>query len=144
MKKTILSIILSLISILGYTQEVSGQFTKLNESYYQNNFANQIKGKTEVILDDKARVDIVTDTFAIEVDFAEKWAESIGQSQYYARKLNKKAGILLVINPATDDKYLKRLIITTIYENVTVWLWDYTTDKWCKVQTKIEYSYKFQ
>ena len=142
MKKIIL-IIFSLSYIL-YSQEVLCQYEKLNEGYYQNNFAFQIKGETEVLLDDKTRVDIVTDTFAIEVDFAEKWAESIGQSRYYSLKLNKKAGILLVINPLTDEKYLKRLISSIITENVTVWLWDYTTDKWCRVQTRIEYTYKFK
>lgn len=142
MKKITLISLLTL-SYIFLSQEVFCQYEKLNESYYQNNFAIQIKGETEVILDDKTRVDIVTDTFAIEVDFAEKWAESIGQSRYYSIKLNKKTGILLVINPLTEEKYLKRLITTT-YGDITIWLWDYTTDKWCRVQTQIEYSYKFK
>lgn len=139
-----LILVLNLLFVSYFSsQEVSAQYEKLNEGYYQNNFAIQIKGETEVVLDDKTRVDIVTDTFAIEVDFAEKWAESVGQSQYYARKLNKKAGILLVVNPLTDERYLKRLITTT-YGDITIWLWDYMSDKWCRVQTRIEYSYKFK
>lgn len=139
-----LILVLNLLFVSYFSsQEVSAQYEKLNEGYYQNNFAIQIKGETEVVLDDKTRVDIVTDTFAIEVDFAEKWAESIGQSKYYAKKLNKKAGILLVVNPLTDEKYLKRLITTT-YGDITIWLWDYMSDKWCRVQTRIEYSYKFK
>jgi len=120
--KNILVLILLFIFTNSYSQEIINHYVKLNESYYQNNFASQINGRTEVVLDDKARVDIVTDTFAIEVDFAEKWGESVGQSLYYSRKLNKKAGILLIINPTTDEKYLKRLILATKNENITIWL----------------------
>lgn len=139
-----LILVLNLLFVSYFSsQEVSAQYEKLNEGYYQNNFAIQIKGETEVVLDDKTRVDIVTDTFAIEVDFAEKWAESIGQSQYYAKKLNKKAGILLVINPLTDEKYLKRLMFIAS-DDITVWLWDYTSDKYCRVKTQITYSYIFK
>jgi hypothetical protein len=44
---------------------------------------------------DGTRCDIVTETHAIEVDFADKWAEAIGQCLNYSFQLNKKAGILL-------------------------------------------------
>ena len=45
---------------------------------------------------DGTRCDILTDTHAIEVDFADKWAEAIGQSLNYAMQTGKKAGIVLV------------------------------------------------
>ena len=40
----------------------------------------------EVVMKDGTRCDILTSTHAIEVDFAKKWAEAIGQSLNYASK----------------------------------------------------------
>jgi hypothetical protein len=50
-------------------------------------------GIMEVLLQDGTRCDIITKTHAIEVDFADKWAEAIAQSLGYARQNNKKEGI---------------------------------------------------
>jgi len=50
------------------------------ESSYQSYFADKVGGETEVTCDDGTRCDIVTGTHAIEVDFADKWGEAIGQS----------------------------------------------------------------
>ena len=115
MKKILVFIILILISII-----CSGQ--KQREKYYQDRFAEIIHGEKEVVLDDKTRVDIVTDSFAIEVDFAHKWAESIGQSIHYARKLNKKAGILLIIDGMKDDRFVQILMPNAKMLNITVWV----------------------
>ena len=46
---------------------------------------------------DGTRCDILIDTHAIEVDFADKWAEAVGQSLNYAIQTGKKAGIVLVL-----------------------------------------------
>ena len=50
-------------------------------------------GTMEVLLQDGTRCDIITKTHAIEVDFANKRAEAIGQSLNFALQTNKKAGI---------------------------------------------------
>ena len=61
----------------------------LPESYYQDIFAAEISGQTEVTAGDGTRCDILTDSYAIEVDFARKWGEAIGSKtsdsseQYY-------------------------------------------------------------
>ena len=55
------------------------------------------------------RRDILTDTQAIEVDFADKWAEAIGQSLNYAMQTGKKAGIVLVLKDSVDEKHVERL-----------------------------------
>ena len=49
------------------------------ESWYQAKVATALEGKTEVSVEN-SRVDIVTKTHAIEVDFANKWQEAIGQA----------------------------------------------------------------
>jgi len=72
---------------------------------------------------DSSRVDCVTDEYAIEVDFATKWAEAIGQSTYYARITNKKPGILLIMeNPAHDKVFWLRLEVAIQGRDVKVWV----------------------
>ena len=71
---------------------------------------------------DKARVDCVTKTHAIEFDFASKWAESIGQSLYYAEVLNKTPGIVLIVeDEIKDQKYINR--VRSIAKKYCIDLW---------------------
>lgn len=134
MKKLFIFVTLILLSIT-----TQAQLTKQLESYYQNIFATAINGTREVVLSDQARVDIVTDTFAIEVDFADKWAESIGQSLYYGKMLNKKPGVLLVVNGTKEERYIKRLMMVAAYNDIQVWILDYTTNKWRRVKVGFYY-----
>ena len=67
------------------------------ESSYQDEYAKKLGGKTEVTIPDGTRCDILADTHAIEVDFADKWAEAVGQSLNYAMQTGKKASIVLVL-----------------------------------------------
>ncbi|MDA9260971.1 hypothetical protein N9P58_03795, partial [Puniceicoccaceae bacterium] len=55
----------------------------LPEKHYQDIFAAQVGGRTEVTAGDGTRCDMLTDSYAIEVDFARKWGEAIGQSLNY-------------------------------------------------------------
>ncbi|MDT8451555.1 MAG: hypothetical protein RQ936_02275 [Gammaproteobacteria bacterium] len=81
---------------------------KKNEAYYQVQFCEKVNGVTEFILPDRTRVDCLTDEYAIEVDWAKKWAESIGQSLFYADMTDKKAGVALIVGE-NDNRYLKRI-----------------------------------
>ncbi len=63
----------------------------------------------EYVLKDRTRVDCLTDKYAIEVDFAKKWAESIGQSLYYAHMTNRKPAVGFIMNSKKDKRYFKRL-----------------------------------
>lgn len=92
------------------------------EKEYQSAWCSANRGITEYRLTDGARVDCVTQTHAIEFDFANKWAESIGQSLYYGKSLCKNAGVVLIMeNPAKDVRYLKRLKAVADLYNITVW-----------------------
>ena len=93
------------------------------EKEYQRAWCTAHHGHDEVVLVDKTRIDCLTDTHAIEFDFASKWAESIGQALYYAQATNKKAGIVLIVeNGQKDEKYIKRLCTVAERYNITVWL----------------------
>ena len=50
---------------------------KYHEKHYQTLLCNKLDGEMEYVLKDRTRVDCLTDEYAIEVDFAKKWAESI-------------------------------------------------------------------
>lgn len=126
--------ILSTILLLFITIATWGQLPKQKEEVYQNLFAKAINGQTEYVLKDNSRVDIVTDTYAIEVDFAHKWAEAIGQSLYYAASLDKKPGILLVVNGKQQNRYIYRLLTVTRKYGITVWILDYNTNKFGKTK----------
>ncbi len=80
------------------------------EKYYQELWCNANNGQLEVVLSDYTRIDCVTDKYAIEFDFARKWAEAIGQSLHYSYMTGKKAGIVLIIENPTEEKYYNRLI----------------------------------
>ena len=93
------------------------------EKDYQNVWCSEHLGTSEVILADKARVDCVTDKYAIEFDFAKKWAESIGQSLYYAEALHKSPGIVLIIeDKQKDQKYKDRVKAIAEKTGITLWL----------------------
>jgi len=83
------------------------------ERFYQEIWCGEHGGIIEHILPDKTRVDCLLDDYAVEVDFASKWAESIGQSLFYAIMTGRIPGVLLIMeNPEKDFKYLIRLLIT--------------------------------
>lgn len=80
----------------------------LKERDYQLMAAEQLRAAglaadLEFVLDDGARVDIVTPAHAVEVDFPCKWAECVGQALYYALKTGKAPVCLLVVN--RDPRY---------------------------------------
>ena len=117
----LLILILNIISISAFA--ATPKHHKFYEKEYQNYWCGANGGVTEVILPDKARVDCVTKTHAVEFDFAKKWAESIGQSLYYGEQLHKKAGIVLISeNGLSDEKYIKRVKSVANYHNIDLWI----------------------
>lgn len=67
------------------------------------------KGEIEYRLPDKTRIDCLTDEYAIEFDFAPKWAESIGQSLYYAKMTGRKPAVAIICKSPKDKRYIERL-----------------------------------
>ena len=66
------------------------------------------QGVLEYRLDDGSRVDCLTDEYAIEYDFANKWAEAVGQALYYAEKTGKKPAIVLILKNDKQKKHLPK------------------------------------
>lgn len=80
-------------------------------------------GQVEVRLPDKTRCDCITKTHAVEFDFANKWAEAIGQSLYYSLQTGKRAGVVLILEDPKDYKFWIRL-------NTTIKHFDLPIDTW--------------
>ena len=79
------------------------------EAYYVNQWCTSDFGRKEAVLWDMTRVDCLAKDYAIEFDFAKKWAESIGQSLYYSKLTGKKPAVALILTSPTDYKYVKRI-----------------------------------
>ncbi len=71
---------------------------------------------------DGCRVDLLSPTHAIEVDYAKKWAEACGQALYYATLTRRKPGIILLVD---DRDRQARLIYRcqTVCARVGIDLW---------------------
>jgi len=100
---------------------------KINERWYQERWCALHDGKSEVRLKDNTRCDCILSDHAVEVDYARKWAEAIGQSLHYARMTGENAGILLIVEDAKDKKYLSRLEKVIDHHNLPINVW--TTKK---------------
>ena len=81
----------------------------MKEAYYVSQWCRDDFGKREFVLWDNTRVDCLTKDYAIEFDFAKKWAESIGQALYYAKMTGKKPAVTLILTQLEDYKYIKRV-----------------------------------
>ena len=92
------------------------------ESRYQEAWCNKMGGVMEYRLDDGTRVDCMTGEYAVEVDFAPKFYEAIGQSLFYALKTGKQAGILIILENGTDGRYMDRLYWVAKAERIRVWM----------------------
>lgn len=93
------------------------------ERYYQQAWCANAHGRTEVVLSDRTRVDCLTDTHAIEFDFARKWSEAIGQSLGYAIETNKRAGIVLIVESNKEYKHWIKLNSIIDYYKLPIDTW---------------------
>lgn len=110
-----------LIAVLLITIPVYAKQRIYPEKVYQAQWCNAHNGIMEYRLSDKTRVDCLTDTLAVEFDFANKWAECVGQSLYYGRQTNKQPACVLIIeNGEKDLKYLYRLRKTAYKKGVNM------------------------
>lgn len=111
--KFVLSIIFLFVSVLAYffaePIQNDGFETKISDYKEADYVRENCNGKIEYLLSDKTRVDCLTDEYAIEFDWAKKWAEGIGQSLYYSKMTGKKPAVALIIKSPEEQKYADRI-----------------------------------
>ena len=66
----------------------------------------------------------MTESHAIEFDFADNWPEAVGQRAYYSIQTGKKAGIVLILESVEDRKYWIRLNSTIQHFNMPIDTWN--------------------
>lgn len=93
-------------SVKEFSQKPSIKSSHLKEADYVNMYC---KGIIEYQLSDRTRVDCLTDEYAIEYDWAKKWAESIGQAMYYSKMTGKKPAVAIIIKNPYERIYIKRI-----------------------------------
>jgi hypothetical protein len=91
------------------------------EKEYQKAWCEKYHGELEYVLDDKTRVDCLTKNYAVEFDFANKWAEAIGQSYYYAIKTDRHPAVVLIIEKPSDFKYYYRIKKVADFLHFKLW-----------------------
>lgn len=92
-----------------------------HEKYYQQIWCDNAGGITEYRLSDGTRVDCLLPDYAIEFDFASKWAESIGQSLYYGLMTNRQPGVVLILETEKDQRFMPRLKMVADELNIKIW-----------------------
>lgn len=66
------------------------------------------------------RCDVLATHHAIEVEFASKWAESVGQSLNYSAQTGRAATIALILESGADEKYLAILRETIANQQLAI------------------------
>jgi len=104
---------------------VNSQISNYSEKEVSDYIQLLIGGEREVSVT-SGRIDLVHDGVAFEIDWANKWKESIGQALWYAQQSNKIPGIILILKKESDYKYFLQLNTTLSYaklnEKVKVYL----------------------
>ena len=99
------------------------------ERHYQERWCAWHGGESEVVLEDHTRVDCLTKTHAVEVDYGRKWAESIGQALHYGAMTGRTPGVVLIIETETDERYLQRLFNVGKHWGLSLTIWAITPDE---------------
>ena len=68
------------------------------EAFWSAALAKALGGKEEVRIS-HGRIDVLTSTYAIEVDWLHKWHEGLGQAQHYGLNTGKWPAVALIIKP---------------------------------------------
>ena len=81
----------------------------LDERAVTQRLCADLDGRPEVRLEDGRRVDCLTATHAIEVEWSPKWAEAIGQALGYAVATGRRPGIYLLLRTGAAPDHVRRL-----------------------------------
>ena len=94
-----------------------------SERDYQLEWCAEHGGRTEITLSDRTRVDCLFSNYAVEMDFADKWAEAPFQAMHYARLTGLNPGIVIICRKKGDVRKLKRLRDNLNFYNLDIKLW---------------------
>lgn len=97
---------------------------KHDELFYQRQIIERYGMEEGQQTPSGARCDLMTEDYAIEVDWAYKYAEGIGQAALYAAELKRKPLVILLLKADHNPVHLERALKAARYVNFPVWLYD--------------------
>lgn len=122
MTKYNLTLVLFIHGLLAWCQPATGTERPyqlwLNEHYFKGLLEQRVQN---------GRVDIVNETYAVEVEFARNWKHSIGQALWYGMQTNRQPGIVLIMQKIEERKYgimlQSALNYAAIGDRIKVWFY---------------------
>ena len=93
------------------------------EADYAEPWCERMGGRSELVLADRSRVDCLLGEHAVEVDFARKWAEAMGQALHYARMTDRLPGVMLILEKPGDRRYVTRLYADAERWGIPLFVW---------------------
>jgi hypothetical protein len=120
MKKVFIPIGLLILSLAA----IPCQSKQLDtESFYVQKWCRENNGHTGNTSPEGVRYDCLTNEYAVDCAFGEKWSETIGQSLFNAMETNKKAGICLIIKKPQDQHYWSEMNRTIMHYQLPIRTW---------------------
>lgn len=94
------------------------------ETVWSGWLAEQLGGQAEVRAIYGSRCDVLLPSFAVEVEWSHKWAESIGQATLYGAAFGRRPAIVLLIRDRKREQvYFGRCAVAAAAAGVTLtWL----------------------
>ncbi|MEK8016566.1 MAG: hypothetical protein VSS75_006830 [Candidatus Parabeggiatoa sp.] len=121
MKKRVITFMVIMASLLSaYAVQAKPLH---NEKWYQEQWCQEQSSETEVVMEDGTRCDCVTETHAVEMDFADNWYEAVGQSTHYSHQTDKRAGIVLILESSDDKRHWQRLLNLIAKSKLPIDVW---------------------
>jgi hypothetical protein len=99
---------LVLLILLAIPSFSGGRGRQHRESHYRDIFCDKMGGVVEQISPSGTRADCVFSGYAVEVEFADKWAEGIGQALEYGASMGKTPGLVLIVGRG-GERYVRRV-----------------------------------
>ena len=110
-----------------------------NERAWSEWLAQELSAKAEYRTEDGSRVDVLTDTHAIEVEWIKKQSGAHGQALLYAAATNRKPAIVLLKRgKPNEDKYFLRCVSAALLASIPVFVIDCRANAAGKNQWTIE------
>ena len=133
----------------------TAQSAPITESDWQAAFNNKVThGKMEVEIA-TGRIDILTDTHAIEVDYVRNYGAAIKQALQYAQETKKRPGLALIITDNKQDTPQRLKAAKKLSEKAGVTFWlinDYVSvsdltkeseqQYWLNTQTMVRHNHR--
>jgi hypothetical protein len=81
----------------------------MSEAEYQKEWCAKHNGEIDYKTQDKTTVDCLTDTYSVELDYAEKWVQAMRKSSDHSLRTGKAPGVVLILQNSADEKHLFKL-----------------------------------